>query len=703
MSPLTGLEADPKRTLYKHVVPGGTVQTVSQPDQGQPGAPSENQTGRRHAVVIGVSQYSELATVPHASANARTFRDALLRSDSGLEEKNVRVLLDYEAGLSRIRDELEALARPPLDVVYLYFAGLGVGNQTEGYLLPYDVILDQPASQSLSVVELRSKLQRVSARHIILIVDAAYHDAAGRALKLSGGSDNQIGERLKDQLREARRVSLIPVPALGEASEADRGKACRAFTEALVRGWQGQADLNGDGKILSSELSQYMRERVATETISQRRIESTPPDQTSAAPRESLPQQPTQAETPREDQRSNAPGEQHPTASEPASPPASVGTVSPTPANPPADSPSPQPIRGGMSTESRANTRPCPRSGTPSAPPPLADLTAEKSVSRVEAETLRAEADAILVRYLSDNPPTESEWRKAGEHYVKVAGAWAEEKNQWLSRARFCLAQAALVRDDHDGAAAHLEEAVRLQPRHEETRFALAETYVELACYELAARQFEFLIRDLGQDEFDAHIGLAIASEHLGRGEQAEPEYRRAIQLSPEQPTGYYYLGLFYYGAKRYAEAIQQYDEALKRNPKNRAEVYYSRGLAHQLRGSVQPAMEDYQHATVLNATWLEPRRALAQVFESSEVRRYQDAIAVYQTILELNRKDPFAHWRLGYCYEQSGDAPAAIRAYEQALELDPEGAAGFKPDTLRQHIQELKTNSQPNGGGGFS
>jgi tetratricopeptide (TPR) repeat protein len=317
-------------------------------------------------------------------------------------------------------------------------------------------------------------------------------------------------------------------------------------------------------------------------------------------------------------------------------------------------------------------------------------VTGEKSISRVEAETLRAEADAIIVRYLSDNPPTESEWRKASDHYVKVAGAWAEEKNQWLSRARFCLAQVALERNDQDGAAAHLEEAVRLHPRHEETHFALAETYVKLACYELAARQFEILIRDLGQDEFDAHIGLAIASEHLGRGVQAEQEYRRAIQLSPEQPTGYYYLGLFYYGAKRSADAIQQYDEALKRNPKNRAEVYYSRGLAHQLHGSVQPAIEDYQHATVLNAAWLEPRRALAQVFESSAVRRYQDAIAVYQTIIELNREDPFAHWRLGYCYEQSGDAPAAIRAYERALELDPEGAAGFKPDTLRQHIQEL-------------
>jgi len=185
---------------------GAAALSAVPPGQDQRAVTSAGQAGQRRAVVIGISQYSDQIIVTEAKADAERFYKALLRADANnLAEKDARLLCDYDARLDSIRPELDKLGEQPLDVVYIYFAGLVVADQADGYLLPVNVNLERLVSTSLSVAELRSKIERVNASNIVLIVDARHHDNE----KLSSASENQMGQRLTDRLKGLSQVSVV--------------------------------------------------------------------------------------------------------------------------------------------------------------------------------------------------------------------------------------------------------------------------------------------------------------------------------------------------------------------------------------------------------------------------------------------------------------------------------------------------------------
>jgi len=532
--------------------------------ESQQATPLENRARKRRAIVVGISRYVGLDRALHASVDAKLFLSTL-RDASQLEEPDVRLLLDQKATLYEIRTAFEELAGQPLDVVYFYFAGLGVGDQAYGYLLSADANLDQPTSKSLSVAELRGKLERISANMIILIVDASYDERIGHPLKLSSPRENQIMERLKAISKELRRVSVIPAPSLGELSENDRERKYSAFTKHLVSGVRGEADRNRDGRVQAGELSTFMQEY--------------------------LEQRPVQPQEPPET---------------PSIPPTGLETTQPK---------TEQPTRVQL-TE----------------PPPFQPPHSSKPPCR---------------------PTPNLDPRRISQ----------------------------------------LGEIVQANPNDVKARYELGKAYIELCLYEQAKHQFKFIITDLGRDEFDAHIALAIVYEELGQLEEARQEYQHAIRLRPTEPTIYYNLGLLYYKMEDDAEAVRQYDEAVKLGLDRKEEAYYARGLAHQRQGNHEKAIADYRRAIELNTGWVEPRKALAQVFES--LGRYEEAVGEYQKVIEMNSSDSYAYWRIGLCYEFLGKAQEAIGAYKKALDIDPTGqAAGFDPGTLHKRIQALEARS---------
>lgn len=226
---------------------------------------------------------------------------------------------------------------------------------------------------------------------------------------------------------------------------------------------------------------------------------------------------------------------------------------------------------------------------------------------------------------------------------------------------------------------------------------------MKLECYKEAASEFEFLISNLGQkDDPPAHNKLAICYTELGQLDKAVEEYHRVIQLKPNDPGGYYNLGLAYYTMERYAEAIEQLNDALNlemKLGKNYGETYYAKGLAYYRLGKkeeqkrrecYQEARISYQQAAKENPGWSRPRTALGQLYE--EMGRCAEAIPEYKKAIETDDKDASAYYGLGVCSERLGKAKDSISAYERALELDPEGkTAGFDPSDLRKRLQRLK------------
>jgi Flp pilus assembly protein TadD len=91
----------------------------------------------------------------------------------------------------------------------------------------------------------------------------------------------------------------------------------------------------------------------------------------------------------------------------------------------------------------------------------------------------------------------------------------------------------------------------------------------------------------LDPDLAEAHFRLALGYESLGKQEDAEKEYKKAVEgykkylaANPDDAEAHYALGQTYAGLGQYSEAIREYREATKRKEDD-ADMFYDLGVAH--------------------------------------------------------------------------------------------------------------------------
>ena len=179
----------------------------------------------------------------------------------------------------------------------------------------------------------------------------------------------------------------------------------------------------------------------------------------------------------------------------------------------------------------------------------------------------------------------------------------------------------------------------------------------------------------LGDEGFNM---LGEAYEAAGQYDNAQAAYKQAICLAPGEPI--YYLGLAdVLGAQGlYTEAVEQLKLAISINP-TYAEAHNRLGLilAEDL------DRPDEATAELTLATLLEPTSALYRFNLAHHLYtngQYEEAVAGFQAALDVAPDDDPDRWEylyyLGLSYIELKDYPAAAKALEQALSLNPNDAA---------------------------
>jgi Flp pilus assembly protein TadD len=91
----------------------------------------------------------------------------------------------------------------------------------------------------------------------------------------------------------------------------------------------------------------------------------------------------------------------------------------------------------------------------------------------------------------------------------------------------------------------------------------------------------------LDPDLAEAHFRLGLGYESLGKREEAESEYKKAVaaykkylEENRNDPEAHYDLGQTYAGLGQYSEAIREYREATKLKEDD-PDIYYDLGVAH--------------------------------------------------------------------------------------------------------------------------
>ncbi len=226
---------------------------------------------RKFALIIGNTEYTDpgLAQLTAPGKDAEDFGGVLKNKDF-CEFDEVRILLNQisSAVIEAVDEFFDQ--RKPDDLLILYFSGHGVRDELGSlYLAVKNTIRSRLRSTAIKSDYIREAMDQSRSKRQVLILDCCNSGAFPQGTKAATGLS--IGT---SSVFEAGygRVILTASDSTQFAWEGNKviGETDNSlFTHFLVQGLEGEADLDGDGRITVDELYDYTYEKVKLATPKQ--------------------------------------------------------------------------------------------------------------------------------------------------------------------------------------------------------------------------------------------------------------------------------------------------------------------------------------------------------------------------------------------------------------------------------------------------
>lgn len=234
--------------------------------------------------------------------------------------------------------------------------------------------------------------------------------------------------------------------------------------------------------------------------------------------------------------------------------------------------------------------------------------------------------------------------------------------------------------NDDSKAARAFREAIRLRPDYADAHANLGALLTATDAAE-SVRELERAVA-LRPGLLKAHYNLAIAygasPQHGADREIAQ--LRKLIGLEPDYPQSDFALGKALLRKGSVPEAVVHLERAVQREPQF-GEAQYQLGLALSRAGRKEEAAKRMKDGREIIAASQSDRTAALDLSEGKaalEARRFDQAAAIFQRMLQGRPEWPEAHYRLGVALTGQGDRVAARTAFARALKLDPRHAGAI-------------------------
>jgi uncharacterized caspase-like protein len=256
------------------------------------GLPVQNAegVGKAWALLVGISDYPQITGMTIGSLRTPTRDvDALAKfltdPDGGRFDKDaVTVLKDADATRVGILGALNSLVGSVArnDLVLFYFSGHGyrlpAGDDLPGdgvvrtaapaFLVPHDVhpsVKTAPQISCIGYDQVVDIIGRMPAEKVVVILDAC-HSGGFKPKGAKAGPGTLVNRAFRDQWDAARGRPLLLSSGADQVSWEDKDGRHSVFTKFLLRGLQGEADLDGNAIVGFSEVADYLEGKVPAYT-----------------------------------------------------------------------------------------------------------------------------------------------------------------------------------------------------------------------------------------------------------------------------------------------------------------------------------------------------------------------------------------------------------------------------------------------------
>jgi Flp pilus assembly protein TadD/Zn-dependent protease with chaperone function len=241
------------------------------------------------------------------------------------------------------------------------------------------------------------------------------------------------------------------------------------------------------------------------------------------------------------------------------------------------------------------------------------------------------------------------------------------------------------TRGQWDEALQLLQAEVDRNPTRLDLRLALGDTEARagrydsaIAVYQDAAGRLEKASKAAG----DVYLRLGETNRRKGDTDSAIANLRHALEIEPENAMARTTLALALDAAGKIPEAEREYRSALELDPKNAVAMNNLAYLLSDTRGGdLNEALSLAQRAHELMPNLNEISDTLGWIV--LKIARTNEAIALFDELLQKQPANPTFHYHLGMSLKQNGDNFAAQEQLKTALNSDP-------PEELARKIRRL-------------
>ncbi len=216
------------------------------------------------AVVIGIADYRSLPKAEFANDDARAFYDYAIRA-LGIKPENIKLLVDSDAEeaeiLKTFRTWLPSRVKSTTEV-YVFYSGHGL-PMADGkglYLVPPRADREVIDDTAIPFSKLNAAITLAKPKSVTIFLDSCYSGQA-RSGETLVASARPV--QLKSDSRYfPENFTVITASQNDQISSSNPELQHGIFSYYLMKGMEGDADANRDGKITLGEMQTYLTENV---------------------------------------------------------------------------------------------------------------------------------------------------------------------------------------------------------------------------------------------------------------------------------------------------------------------------------------------------------------------------------------------------------------------------------------------------------
>lgn len=266
----------------------------------------------------------------------------------------------------------------------------------------------------------------------------------------------------------------------------------------------------------------------------------------------------------------------------------------------------------------------------------------------------------------------------------------AVRTNPQDNNAELYLAKDLIKVGDFASAAAHLQELAKREPTNQEVWYTLGNVYIQLSEEALSK------VDRIDPNSVLSHEIRGDIMASMKNFDGALVEYKKAVDIAPNQSGTHYKLGDAYWQLADWTDATEQFQAELVNDPDNCNAQWKLGDILLEQHLSPEEALAQIDKALQKcpYLTEARPDRATALI----RLNRYEEALPDVKAAIKSDPKEPRYHFMLAQAYRGLGrtaDAAAEMANFGK-LEQDARAAEAKHAEEVMKEKSKLPDARQP-------